>query len=268
MFLESLKTAVCSLVGNVHLSLSSEEKPFVNRLYDLVNNVERNHLPRFTTFLNEREQVIAEALLPTFSCKGRMSGGFTGAQRKMLALYPSYYKFSDTEFPFDALCVVHLPEEELSHRDVLGSLIGLGLARESIGDILPQKGKCDFIVAEPTLPVVLENLKRVGRTGVRCQKSDMNTLESVTTFVSRRGTVSSLRLDALVSMLTGQSRQRSSELIQSELVQKNYSIENRTSCSFEEEDIITVRGYGKYIVDTIGTPTRKNRLPVECRKYQ
>lgn len=240
----------------------------IRRLFDLSEAVSKGYYPRFTHFLNEREQyAVQQTFAKLDGCRGALSGGFDGAQRQMAGIFPEDWSDSLEAFPITAVTVVHGREETLSHRDVLGSLIGLGLARESIGDILPEQGECRIVVEETVAPLLVEELRKVGRTGVSCRIEDISQLRNVQRYEPVTGTVSSTRLDCLVSLITRLAREKSAALIKSQLVQVNYRVEDSVSTSFGEGDIITVRGYGKYIVDTLEGPTKKGRLRVSGRKY-
>ncbi|MCL2068326.1 MAG: YlmH/Sll1252 family protein [Oscillospiraceae bacterium] len=256
----SLKTAV--------YSSKDADKPLLRRLKDLCKGAVGG-TPRFTAFLDEREQVIAQAFLDTArDINFLLYGGFDGAARRMAGIFPGYIEPSTGKFPITALAARHGKDELLEHRSVLGTLIALGVARESVGDILPEEGVCRFVAAAPVARVLVDELRRVGRVGVRCEPEALDALASNQEFSDIRGTVSSPRLDSLIRVLTNQSRERAAGLIRAGLVRRNHLVCDKPDTGFAPGDIISVRGHGKYIVDTIGELTRKGRFPVLCRKFK
>ena len=247
---------------------TQKDDPLLRRINDLCSDA-GNGSVRFTAFLDERQQLLAETMLSRRAdVNFILFGGFDGAARRVIGIFPEYDSPREDEFPIEAIAARHGRGERLEHRAVLGSLIALGIARESIGDILPEDGICRFVVLKPVAGVVRDELCRIGRTGVRCNTEDFATLAPTLEFENLRGTVSSPRIDSLVRLLTNLSRERSAELVRGGLVQKSYVQINSPDEQFAPGDIITIRGYGKYIVDEIGSPTRKSRLPVICRKYK
>ena len=249
--------------------LAEEEKLFLRRLEDLSGLAALKHSARFTSFLNERQLLIAEAYLIKSRCEqGLFYGGFPGALRKMLGFFPGFTEPAAEAFPILGIQVSFPRKEELTHRDFLGALLSLGVKREVIGDILLNSGCGRIYAAAPVAGVILEELRKVGRVGVRCTLAlpeDVFTAEQA--FLPCSGTVHSTRLDCLVALFTGLSREKSAGLIAAGLVQQNAACARSVSQQFFVNDKISIRGYGKYIVDDIGFPTKKNRLPVRGRKF-
>ena len=245
-----------------------KDDPLQRRINDLCESASGGSV-RFTSFLDERQQALAEAAVSRHNdVKILLFGGFEGAVRRVAGIFPEYTRPLADSFPIEAVAVRCGKGERLEHRAVLGSLIALGIARESIGDILPEDGICRLVVLKTVVQTLKDELRRIGRTGVRCEPEDFTRFTPVVEFEGLRGTVSSPRIDSLVRLLTNLSRERSAQLIRGGLVHKNYILMQDTDEPFSPGDIITVRGYGKYIVDEIGSKTRKSRLPVICRKYK
>jgi Uncharacterized conserved protein, contains S4-like domain len=196
-------------------------------------------------------------------------GGFASAQRRMLGFFPEPTAPEESVFPLQHLEFPYLLPggQALSHRDVLGSLMHLGLTRDSVGDILLQPDICRFVVLGSVAQTVLDDLTRVGRAGVRCRPASPADFVFEQSFLQGRGTVSSLRLDCVVALFCAIPRQKSAVLIQSGMVQCNAQEQSSVSKILAPGDVLSVRGYGKFCLDTVGSATRKNRFPVEYRKY-
>lgn len=247
--------------------LEPEEKLLVARVEDLARIAARGD-SKFSSFLNERQQMVVQEMIRRRKLEGCMFyGGYPDALRCVLGIFPDWQQPEEEQFPITSV-TIHLPKDaDISHRDVLGSLTALRIARERIGDILFSQRRCDVFIQQEMAGLVTGELRKIGRTGVRCETGVPGDYSRNEQFQDMRATVSSARLDALVSAMTGISREKGAALIKAELVQCNYCTAHSVSVVFSPGDVITIRGYGKYKVDDIGKPTKKGRLPVLFRKY-
>lgn len=248
--------------------LPAEDKQFLARLADLHSLCEKGQAPRFSPFCNEwQAQLGAEYLRRLPGEHTLWFGGYPGATRKMLGFFPSWQEPEEEAFPIAAVTLDLPRDAALHHRDYLGSLMSLHIARESIGDIIPHVGCCTLFVAGAVAPVILAELTKVGGTGVRPRPGMEGFVPPVQQYQPIKGTVASLRLDSLVHLLTGLSREKSGGLIRGGLVQQNYRVCESLSQGVGPGDVITIRGYGKFRLEEVGSPTKKGRLPLTCLKY-
>lgn len=251
----------------VPATLDGDEKLLYNKTLEQFKKGETNINGEFSAFLNPRQQAITKTVVGD---KGLYFGGFRGAQRQMLGVFPQYILEDNPEgtvFPIAAVKIIHKRDETLNHRWVLGSITGIGISRDHLGDILPEQGSCVVVCTKNVQAVLIHELVRIGSIGVKTVSQELIGLQSKQQYEKVTGTISSVRLDNLVSLVTKISRGKTLELFKSGRVQHNYSIAEKPAVIFGAGDVITIRGYGKYIVDEIGGPTRKGRLTVECRKY-
>jgi len=247
---------------------AGEDELFLARIGDMLRLSRNNYSTRFSSFLTSRQQQLAQAYglrhgLDNFL----LYGGFDGAQRLMLGVFAPGEKPREDAFPLEVLTLCHRPKDPPGHRDFLGALMALGITRESVGDIYPGPGRCVLAVTRPAGALMRGELTKVGSTGVRICPGLPGDFHVRQNFEEHRGTVQSPRLDSLVSVLTGLSREKSVKLIQRELVRHRNTTAKSSSALCREGDEISVRGYGKFVVDTIGAPTKKGRLPIHYRKY-
>lgn len=248
-------------------ALSGEEKLFVGRLEDLCSG--RRAAPSFSLFLTQRRISIAEAFISQrrYAEQTMLYGGFPDAERQILGVFPAHQYPDAAAFPVRAVTLHYRPDDAPTHRDFLGACLSLLITRDSIGDIVPEQGRCTIFALESVAPVILQELRKVGGVGVRCEPGAPADLEVRREFDELRGTVSSPRVDCVVALFAGISREKSAKLIQAELVQVNHA-NTGISKHVSPGDVISIRGRGKFIVDIIGNSTRKGRLPVNYRKYR
>lgn len=248
--------------------LKDDEKLFLSRLGDLFTLSREKCKTRFSLFLNGLQIEIAkEFILQNKLDNYMLYGGRENAERLVLGAFSPYDTPEEQDFPITHVTSRYPENAELSHRDFLGAMMALKITRESIGDILISPGRCDFFVLAPVLDIILNELTKVGSFGVKTAKGTPGDFVVLERFDTVRGTIGSARIDSLVSMLTKLSREKAAQLISSDRVERNYIKATDGARKFNAGDIFTIRGYGKYIVDEIQPPTRKDRLPVVCRKY-
>ena len=251
-------------------SLTAEEHRFLERVREMVESCADRGTPRFTAFLDERQQRIARSAGSAPGVECGFFGGYEGAERALFYAVPDYLVPADGEeiFPIVPVTAAYPERFPLEHRDFLGALMNLGLRREAIGDILIGPGIAVLFLWEPVAELVLAELTRVGRVGVRLSRGKPPELPAAHSFETITGTVSSMRLDCVVSLVTRESRDDSARLVRSGLVAVNAAVVESPSAKVGEGDRISVRGYGKFIVGEIGAPTKKERLHLICQKYR
>ncbi len=245
--------------------LKEAQALFLARLQDGINLSQKR--PHFLGFFDEEEVAFSQKILGHGS-RFLFWGGYEEAERKMLGLFPDYLEPGTDIFPLTPLTFSFRREDTLSHRDFLGSFMALGVQREVIGDILVGKGRCVAFVRREMEEYFLQNLKKVGRVGVRIVSGVEGPLPLNREFSELSGVVASQRLDCLVAFLCHTSREKAAGLITSGLVAHNHSETLSVSERVNEGDRLSVRRYGKFIIDRLGPLTSKGRLAVQCRKYK
>lgn len=189
-------------------------------------------------------------------------GGYPGAERKLLGFAPAY---SDETFTEDAFPIVPLTityrgrfSRQLTHRDFLGSVLGLSLDRGKIGDIRIGTDGAIMYVAEEVADFITENLLEVGRTTVTAAR-DIELPGIETPGTQKRITAASLRLDAVISEAFHISRGKAAAFIEAEKVFVNWAIGKKTR-QLAQGDIVTIRQVGRLRLDDISGPTKKDRI--------
>lgn len=225
--------------------------------------------PWFLGFLTPEEAAFCEdELRREREVLSQLWGGYEDAERKLLGLFPEYMEPEESSFPLAAVTFRFREADKLSHRDLLGSFMALGVERDVIGDILVGKDKAVAFFREEMTRYFLDNITKVGRAGVKAVSGIDGDLPLEKSFRVIRGVTASARLDCLVALLCKTSREKAAGLITGGMVSRNHREILSGSSRVEEGDRITVRGSGKFIIDRLGPETAKGRLSVECRKYQ
>jgi len=229
----------------------------------------------FTDFLGLAEQdVFEEAKAAIRPLPFTLFGGAVGTERVMVRFGDSEELGYELPFPIVALKIAPRDKkfaDRLSHRDFLGSLIGLGIERAALGDIivLPDGDKsavafCDSRIAS----FICAELTKVSRDKVRVSVTEIKEdFIPERKFVDINEPISSTRLDCIVCALCSVSRERASELISAGLVEIDFETEEKPDRRREMPCVATVRGFGKYKLLRADAKTRKGRLRLEAKKY-
>lgn len=248
----------------------NSDKLLEAHIEDMFRRCDRDFIPVYSSFLDERQ--CAEALRVCNRHNEllyKLWGGFDNAQRKILCIYNEYNidNFLN-DFPARCLTFSYKKEYKLSHRDFLGSFMALRLKREAVGDIIIDDGIAQTFITEVAAKLVLENITKIGKVGVKISDDLPFNLEVKPEFEEISGTVASLRLDCIVSTATRLSREGAARLIRSEKISVNHFPAISVSNELNEGDIITVRGYGKFVLSNVNGTTKKGRIHINLRKYK
>ncbi|TCS94611.1 RNA-binding protein [Hazenella coriacea] len=247
-----------------------EERPFVERCSDWIERSMTRYQPIVTPFLDPREQHILETLIRRqIEVVFFKNGGFPTAERSRVVLGPDYLNEEPELFQLSFLRMETTSGKMLEHPDVLGSLLGLGLKREKIGDILPHDQGCDVVIVGELSEFIRMHLTQVGKEHVTLREishEDLLIFQPVMTL--RTVTVVSLRVDALISEGFRLSRTKATALIKSGKCKVNWKVVEQPSFTIQEGDMISIRGYGRLQLKTLDRITKKGRKMVEIASYR
>ncbi len=157
---------------------------------------------------------------------------------------------------------------KLSHRDFLGSVIGLGLEREKIGDIFVKDNEACIFVHEGVAEYIIRNLEYVGRTNVRV--SEISSVpEGLMPILSEKSIlVSSNRVDAIVAKLYGLSRGEAAGLVKNGCVFFDGRMISKSTAAIMPGQVVSVRGHGRFVFDGEDGRTKKEKIHLSLRVYQ
>lgn len=250
--------------------LSDNDRLFLKKINEWVNKSQNTYVLKFSNFLDRRQMQLCEDMFCFLGFHNFMFyGGYEKAQRCILAIYPEYYEIDKNSFPVRSLCFDYRKEDKLSHRDFLGSLMSLQIKREMVGDIVVDEGHTTVFISDRLSSLVCDSIRKVGSVGVSVTEccDNLDKLDNNISFESINGTVSSLRLDCIISLFTRLSREKSSALIKSGNVSLNYNEADNISAMISPGDTISVKGYGKFIFAQNNGMTKKGRMNIEIKKY-
>lgn len=249
------------------------------RLDDLCRVADRGEVG-LSDFLTPRELHYAEAYLKKSGASFLSFGGYADAERRKIYVLPDYMEGVSCVGELDdyghdssvgAVRVNTAGYRKLSHRDYLGSILGLGLERSVIGDILVlgDDGASAVIFCNKALvPFLTEELVWVAREKVKCVAVKISEVEiPERKFLAINDTVASPRADCIVGALCSLSRDKAREAVVSGLVEVNFEPEERPDRALSAPCLVSVRGYGRFRVISVEDKTKKGRYRLVAEKF-
>ena len=224
--------------------MTREEQMLLKHFNDLSERAYYQNRPCFSDFLDMN----AQSLLLQFF-KGPIApvlyGGYDFAERKIAV-------FSETPVEYPVCWLEIQPAypkyaEKLGHRDFLGSILGLGLERSCIGDLLIENSTARILCLERVQDFIIQELTQVRHTSVQAKVIEIPESVARPKFETIHGTVNSLRLDAVISLAFRLSRSQSCGLIESGQVYINSRLNTSNGAVLKDGDMISVRHKGKFI---------------------
>lgn len=277
-----------------------EEEQLARRLLDLSRQSFYRGIITYTDFLNLNEQSILHTLPKDSLYTGYVTfGGYGSAERQMAAFLPedalslrgrysqqflsapkeiavrktAVSEDSNAVFFRQEISVLRISPlhqkyaEELTHRDYLGAMMNLGLERGKMGDILVDGREARLFIVSGLKGFVKEELVKIRRTSVRVSEEEWQDFHYTPKYEEIKGTVPSIRLDALLSLAFSSSRSKLSGLIEAGKVFVNGRLSVSNGTHVKEGDLISVRGMGKFRYVGSISVTRKNRIYVLLHKF-
>ena len=254
---------------------NSEYKLLIAKIIDKYEFSKSKNKITYTDFLNISEISVAKSVLKEEKIQNYIIyGGKEETDRSLLIFYPEKFSKEMVEKNFGKIFEViriKLPNNiTYEHREFLSGIMKLGIKREKFGDIIVTDFGADIIVLSEISKILSNDLK----TLTRFRKSEI-TIQSIkelslieNEFESLNIIVSSIRLDNFVAELAKCSRNNSEEIIKEGRVFLNSINEFKASKKININDIITIRGKGKFIFDGIEKETRSGRYLLNMRKYK
>lgn len=249
--------------------MNKEELLIQKRLLELSDQAYERGIPVFTDFLNLSElNIFFHTIAQHSYLKWDMSGGYENAERQIVAFLPDAFSY-EIDYPITCLKIEPLQQkfsDSLTHRDFLGAILNLGIDRGKIGDIL-LKDNIGYVYCHSSLCTFLtEELVKIKHTKIKSAVVETGFfMEPQTKEVI--GTVSSVRIDSILSLALNTSRSSLTRLTTEGKVFVNGKEIGSNSYFLKESEVISVRGYGKFVFDGVLSETKKGRLLVRLRKY-
>jgi RNA-binding protein YlmH len=251
---------------DIYQHFRKDERPFIDQALSWKEQVERSFINKKTDFLDPREQQIISMIMGSNDpdVKLDLFGGFQNAERRRAIISPYYEEVREDDFQIIMLEATY-PEKflTLTHRDILGASLSLGIKRSVIGDIIVENGVMQIITAAEISAYISANLTSIHKAKIALKERPLSSvIEKQMNWAERYHTVSSLRLDVVLKETYHISRKSALELIQKQGVKVNYKVVEDAKFLLREGDMLSVRGKGRSKLIALNGKTRKDKLKI------
>lgn len=257
---------------SIYQHFRKHEHPFVDQVLSWKQRVERRHSLYVTDFLDPRDQQILSHIIGSKNDEIQFSlyGGLESSERKRAIIAPFYEEIHKQFFEITLLGTTY-PSKfiTLTHRDILGAFMSLGVERKKLGDIYVNNDQFHMIVAKDIAPFLMMNLTKINQATIQLhEKPFTEDLKHNDVWEKSTHIVSSLRLDILVKEIYRMSRRQATELIKENRVKVNFTETDDPAMQVIENDLLSVRGFGRSKVIEIKGQTRKNKIIITSGKLK
>jgi len=250
--------------------MQKEELLLQKRLIELSNISYQRNIVTYSDFLNLNElnilQISPKNLFPSVY---ETFGGYDYAERQMVSFLPDAFSYTKN-YPMQILKIKPLQKkfsDKLSHRDYLGAILNLGTKRCKIGDILVLEDEALVFLHTTIADFVNESLSRIKHTSVSTELTLQEDFTYTPKYEEITGSVSSIRLDSLLSLAFPMSRSKLTAFITNGKVFVGGKLITTNAYKIKDSDVISVRGMGKFSYNGIISQTKKGRFYISLHKY-
>ncbi|MBW1605418.1 RNA-binding protein [Lactobacillus sp. Sy-1] len=250
---------------NIEQHFRKDEIPFLESMDDLVSQSINEYRPFLTSFLNPRQVYLLQIIVNGFDDVNLSSfGGLHNSEMQRALIYPSYFEPTQDDFKL-CLFEINYPTKfaNLHHSQILGTLIGSGIERNVIGDILFDGIRWQFVTESEMETYLRDQIDRIGKIKVNLKQLPINKIiEPVNEWKTVNTTITSLRIDNVIAKGFNISRNVAKELVVHGKIHLNWGEFNRPDYELEINDVLSVRGYGRLKVSEVLGISRRNKLRV------
>ena len=246
-----------------------EDRDLGEIILDKIDIVKERNQQVATKFLNPYQKKIARKILEQISeINYKIDGGYSKAERKRILIFPDYL-FPDHQIVPLAFYKIegNFNFVNVSHRDFLGAILGLGIKRDYVGDIILLDDLAQIIVGSEIKDEIELNLSSVNEVPIKTSKIDREDIKfKPENHKEILATVASMRLDAIISAGFGESRSRSSQYINSGKIKLNWKEVNNVSADVEVGDMISFKGRGRLHVAESRGKSNRGRIKLKLER--
>jgi len=253
-----------------------EEKLLIAKLVDKIRICRTKNKIINTEFLTIYQKNIIQDQLNKMKIENYLFfGGYKGAEGELLILYPQKLELDIVKSELSNIIKaikINVPKEvfnKYTHRDYLGAVMQAGLNRSRIGDIIVYETGAYIISLAENIEYIKDYLKELSKfskanieiinyTEIKAKLPEFNILKII---------ASSARLDNIVSEIARTSRNKAVNLFKEEKIFVNSKLETKNTKIIKENDILVIRGRGKYIIHKISTSNKTNKIIIEIKQY-
>lgn len=247
----------------IYQHFRKDEQEFIDRVLAWKERVEGTYIPKLTDFLDPREQHIMESLIGKHhdTLVLHKNGGGDITERKRMIIAPMYEAIDETDFEL-TLLEASYPHKfiALTHQDVMGAFLSLGIKRKKLGDIYAADGVIQILTTSDIASYVKVNLSGIKQAKLQFNEQTLSEFRGTEKqWEETDHTVSSLRLDTVLKEIYKLSRKIAAQSVAKGHIKVNHKMCENPAITLQEEDLISMRGKGRSRLCAIHGETKKGK---------
>ncbi|RPF57798.1 RNA-binding protein [Abyssicoccus albus] len=251
---------------NIKQHFKTNEHELVDDFYSKASDAFHQSRPILLAFVNPREMFIIESIVNSFDELHLLAGpsdSYGYCEMKRVVIAPTFYDLDEQMLNIE-LMRIHFPYKftTIMHRDVLGTLMSLGISRFNIGDIRVAEQFIDVFIQSEMKAFFKVELTQIKNSPVELEFISISeVIESDESYDEVVELLSSLRLDVVVKQLKHISRDKAQRFIKAGKVKVNHVVVQDQTIEIDQNDLISISGFGRAVVSQFGTLTKKDKIP-------
>lgn len=256
-----------------------EKNVLVSHLSDKLRYCRERDCIQSTHFLDSASLSEAKHFCKSEKARAIFFGGYEDAERVICVfipdfypsdMFPSYFFDKNGEQPLKAVrCTWAQGSPKLSHRDILGSMLALGITREATGDILVSETSADIFVLPQMVDFLISHYEKAGKTPISVREISLSEVMIPRVNIERmRDTVTSMRLDCVLSAIYSLSRAKTEEAVSSGIAYVNDTKILKPDATVKNGDKIVLRGMGKAKIISSDGISKKGKTIIIFDRYR
>lgn len=245
------------------------EEVFVKKVLDYLDQVQYKQRLILTQFLDPYHQSIVKSVIGhQDEVQVLENGGFIHSESQRMIIAPYFYEIEKEDFEIVVCKIIYAKNfEKLTHRDILGALMSLGIKRELFGDITEKDKDFYLAVDRHIYEYLKDHLSMIKRSKVKFVEWDEE-IEIKNDYLIKSFIVSSFRLDKIISSFYKISRQKAAEFIRAGHVKVNHKPVEQINYLCNNKDIISFKKHGRVMFVDCNKQTRSDNYVVEGYFYK
>ncbi len=252
---------------DIYQHFRKEEKEEIDLFLNKCEIAERNYQHVLTDFLDPREQYILQTIVGGFDeLNVHYFGGDDKLERKRAIIAPDYFVPTEEDYEI-VLIELTYPSKfvKLTHRNVLGTIMSLGIDRNQLGDIIVND-RIQFVLTKRFESYIMMELTKIKGAGIKLSSIPFgNMIQSSENWITHDITVSAMRLDVIIKHITNTSRTISKKLIEGKRVKVNHREIESVDFTVEENDLLSIKGYGRALIIANNGESKKGKIRITYR---
>jgi RNA-binding protein YlmH len=251
-----------------HSRIIDDDKLKLIKALETIDQGTKYYSFEFTNFLSPSiYEIVKDYMIPE-DFQISFIGGHVRSERKILVIHPSYMEAKEEDLPITALQINYSKKySDISHSDILGTLMASGIKREFVGDIYVYDNYTQVTVMDSIVDYLEMNINKVRHSSVSIDRIPLSKLAyKENDYKVIKTTINSNRVDAIIASGFALDRKSSKKKVLNEMVKVNHRLVDTPHIELVPGDLVSVQGEGRIILEALNGFSKKNRLKIIIKR--